>query len=51
MVNLNRCNGCCNTFDDPFSGICIPNKTENVSRNVFIMMATVNESKTYLMQI
>ena len=30
MVNLNRCNGSCNTLDDPFDRICIPDKTKDV---------------------
>ena len=31
MVNLNRCNGYCNTLDDPSGRIYVPNKTENMN--------------------
>ena len=43
MVNLARCNGNCNTFDDPFGRICVSNKMENVNINVFNMMTRINE--------
>ena len=41
IINMNRCNGPCNTAEDPFGGICIPNK-------VFNMIIGINESKTKL---
>ena len=31
MVNLDRCDGSCNTLDDPLIRTCVPNKTENVN--------------------
>ena len=31
MVSLNRCNGYCNTLDDPSGRIYVPNKTENMN--------------------
>ena len=38
IISMNRCNGPCNTAEDPFGGICIPNK-------VFNMIIGINESK------
>ena len=35
MVNANRLNGSCNTFDDPYGGICVSNKTEDGKLNCF----------------
>ena len=29
MVSLGRCDGCCNTVEDLFGRICIPNKRED----------------------
>ena len=46
MVNLDRCNRSCNTFDDTSGKMCVPNKTENVNMNVFKMITVINESKT-----
>ena len=38
MVNFDRCSGNCDTLDDLSGGICVPNKTDDVSLNVFNMM-------------
>ena len=46
MVNLDRCNRSCNTFDDPSGRICIPNKMDNANINVFNMITRINELKT-----
>ena len=46
MVNLDKCNGSCITFDDPAGRICVSNKTENVNINVFNMITKNFESKT-----
>ena len=45
MVTLGRCIGNCNTLDNPFGSICVPNKTENVNINAFNMIIRINESK------
>ena len=43
MVNIERCGGSANTLDDLSSGICAPNKTEDVNLNVFNMITRINE--------
>ena len=45
LVNLDRCNGSCNTLHDTSSTICVPNKTEYVNLSVFNMITGINESK------
>ena len=45
MANLYRCNGICNTLNDPSSTICVTNKRQNAQLNVFNMMSKINESK------
>ena len=37
IINLDRCNGSCNTLDDTCSRICVPNKRENVNLNIFLI--------------
>ena len=44
VVKLDRCKRSFN-FDDPFSKICVSNKTK-VNSNIFNMIARINESKT-----
>ena len=45
MVNLNRCNGSFNILDNPFHQICVPNKAENETLNVFNMLKIMHKSK------
>ena len=42
MVSLDRFNGSCNALDDLSSGMCVPNKTEDVNLNVFNMITRKN---------
>ena len=42
-VNLDRCVGSCNTFNDLSNKVCVPNKTEDL--NMINMIAGINESK------
>ena len=38
MANLGRCNGSCNTFDDPSGRTGVPNKTESTDIILFNMI-------------
>lgn len=48
IMSMSRCNTCknCNTVEDPFGRICIPNKLEYVNMKVFGMIKEINDSKT-----
>ena len=47
MVNLDRCNRCCNTLDDPWYQIeCVSNKMEDENLSAFNMITRTIESKT-----
>ena len=35
----------CNTLNDLFAKVCVPNKTEDVNLNLFNMITEINESK------
>ena len=45
IVSLNRCKGICNIFDNLSSTICILNKREYLSLNVFHLIKEINDSK------
>ena len=45
IINLGRCDGCCNTVEDPFGRIYVPYKTEDVNLNVFDVIAGLNKAK------
>ena len=44
MASLDKCNGSCNTLDDPSCRICVPNKTKHVNLNVFNKITGTNKS-------
>ena len=43
IIRINRCNGSCNTVEDTFGRIYVPNKIEDVSLKVFNMIKGINE--------
>ena len=45
-VNLDRCNGSCNTLNDPSIRICTSSKTKDVNLNIFSVVTRMNEGKT-----
>ena len=45
MVSVNKCGGSCNTIDDLFVWVCVPDKVENVTGKVFNLMMWVNETR------
>ena len=46
MVNLDRCNGICNTINDISGRTCVWNKTEVVNLSAFNIIARINKSST-----
>ena len=42
-INLDKCNGSCNTLSEISDRICAPDKTENVNLNFFTLIARTNE--------
>ena len=46
MVNLDRCNGHCNTLNDPYDRLCISNKTKYANLCVFNVTGRISKSKT-----
>ena len=44
-VSNNKCGRSCNTIDDPYARICVPNKVNNINVKVFDLKSRVNETK------
>ena len=42
---IDRCVGSCNTLDDLSNRVSVPNKTEDLSLNIFDIITGINESK------
>ena len=45
MVSLNRCNGSCNTVDDPSGRNYVPKTTKDKNLNVFSIITKIYKSK------
>lgn len=48
MINLGRCDGSCDTAENPFGAICVPNKLNNINLKVFNIIRGINELKTLI---
>ena len=44
-VKINRCNGNCNNISNPYSRVCIPDITKNVTLKIFDLMTLTNKTK------
>ena len=45
-VKLDRCVGSCNTLEDLYNKVTVPNKREHLNISMFSMITGINESKT-----
>ena len=48
-VLVNKCNGSCNTLDDPMARICVPNIIKNVNIKVYNSLMRLNETRNVLL--
>ena len=46
VVNLDICNGSCNSLDDPSDKICALSKAEDMHLSVFNVITRINELQT-----
>ena len=44
-ASVDKCGGNCNTVNDPYAGICAPNKVKNMNVKVFNLMTEVYETR------
>ena len=44
-IKINRCQGSCNTINDPYAKICVPDNTKNTKVKVFNLMSRTNETR------
>ena len=45
-VKINRCRGNCNSINDPYAKICVPNIVKSLNVKVFNLMSRTNESRS-----
>ena len=44
-IKINKCKGSCNTINDPYAKICVPDKIKNTNVKVFNLMSRTNETR------
>ena len=47
-VQVNKCSGSYNTFDNPMSKICVPNAIKRVNMQVYNFLMRLNETRNVL---
>ena len=45
-VKINRCSGNCNSINNPYAKICVPDIVKNLSVKVFNLMSSTNETRS-----
>ena len=45
-VKINRCSGNCNSINDPYAKICVPDIAKNLNIKVFNLMSRTNETRS-----
>ena len=44
-IKINKCKGSCNTINDPYAKICVPNNIKNANVKVVNQMSRTNETR------
>ena len=43
-ITINKCRGSCNTINDPYAKLCVPDTIKNTNVKIFNLMSRTNES-------
>lgn len=46
-VSVDKCGGSCNTINNPFARVCVPDVIDNINANTFNLFTFNNESRYY----
>ena len=44
-IKINKCSGSCNSINDPFAKLCVPDGVKNINAKVFRLMSRTNETR------
>ena len=44
-IKINKCKSSCNTINDPYAKICVPDKIKNTNVKLFNLMSRTNEAR------
>ena len=46
-IETSKCSGSCNSINNPYAKICVPDAVKNLNVKVFNLMSRTNENKTH----
>ena len=44
-IRASKCSGSCNSINDPYAKLCVPDVVKNINTKVFILMSRTNERR------
>ena len=44
-ITINKCKGSCNTINDPYANLCVPDTIENINVKVINLISRTNETR------
>ena len=44
-IKINRCKGSCNTINNPYAKICVPDQIKNINVKVFNLLSRTKETR------
>ena len=44
-IKTNKCSGSCNSINDPYAKLCVPNVVKNLNVKVFNLLSRTNETR------
>ena len=44
-IKINKCKGSCNTINDPYAKLCVPDTIKNINAKVFNLMSRTNKAR------
>ena len=44
-IKINKCKGSCNTINDSYAKICVPDEIKNTNVKIFNLMSRTNETR------
>ena len=45
IIKINKCKGSCNTINDPYAKVCVPDNIKGTNVKVFNLMSRTNETR------
>ena len=44
-IQVNKCSGSCNSINDPYAKLCVPDVVKNINVEVFNLMSRINKTR------